>query len=95
MTNKKCSKCGEVWYSTIQYCLCGNNKFIDTNEDWKKSIKSICELCENKTDDNYIGGVWVCSRCYLKFKIVFEHYLPFVDENKLLKLLHEKRLEYA
>lgn len=53
---------------------------------------SSCELCELPTDDNYIGGIWVCSKCYPKFKSVFEHYIPFVDEAKLQELIRMKRL---
>ena len=33
--NKKCKFCDKVWYSTIEYCICGNDKFFDTDEDWK------------------------------------------------------------
>ena len=52
--------------------------------------KALCSLCEKPTDDNYIGGEWVCSKCYPKFKKVFEAYIVFVDEDKLHELIRER-----
>lgn len=50
-----------------------------------------CKLCSNETDDNYIGGLWICHICYPKFKEVFEAYIPFVDMDKLIDLIVMKR----
>jgi ribosomal protein L37AE/L43A len=54
-------------------------------------MTSFCKLCDKETTDNYIGGVWVCSVCYPKFKEVFEAYIPFVDMDKLQALILQKQ----
>lgn len=53
--------------------------------------ESICKLCEQETNENYIGGLWVCGICYPKFKEVFNAYIPFVDMDKLIDLIVMKR----
>lgn len=50
-----------------------------------------CHLCSIETNSNYIAGLWVCHECYPKFKTLFEVYIPFVDMDKLIDLIVEKR----